>query len=336
MKIWFDILTPKQLLFFEPMARDLKKSHKILCTSRRYGEVTSIARIKKFPLTLAGRYGGAEKYGKLESSLQRCMILSKLIHKFAPDLTISFCSPDASRVSHGMGIRHIAFNDSPHHTAALKLSVPLVQKLLTPWIIPKREFTKFGIAPKDIIPYRAIDAAPMIKRITKSKPVFDTEKKTILIRLAEDQAAYIKKHTSHPIIENILKQHGDQNVIVLYRYDDQKKALKETFGSRIKTQGMMYDGKSLLQGCDVFVGSGGTMTAESALLGTPTISYDAAPNLIEKYLVRKKIITRQRDPKKIPYTIQYMLNKKPDNKAENMLKSMEDPYDKLRQIIKTG
>ena len=37
---------------------------------------------------------------------------------------------------------------------------------------------------------------------------------------------------------------------------------------------------------DVFViGSGGTMTAESALLGIPTISYNAIPNIIENYLI---------------------------------------------------
>ena len=337
MKIWFDILTPKQLLFFEPMAKNLKKSHTVLCTSRRYNEATSIAKIRKFPVKLVGKHGGGEKFGKLEASLQRCTMLSKIIHRFAPDLTISFCSPDASRISYGLGIRHIAFTDAPHSTAALRLSIPLIQKLLIPWIIPKKDFTKFGIASKDIIPYRAIDAAPMIKRIIKkSKPLFNTEKKTILIRLAEDQAAYIKKHSTQPIIENILKQYEDQNVIVLYRYEDQRKALKKAFGNRIKTQGMKHDGKTLLQNCDVFVGSGGTMTAESALLGVPTISYDAVPYVIEKYLVRKKLVIRQRDPKKIPYTIQYMLNKKPDNRAKNMLKSMEDPYDKLLEVIKSG
>ena len=337
MKIWFDILTPKQLLFFEPMAKNLKKSHTVLCTSRRYNEATSIAKIRKFPVKLVGKHGGGEKFGKLEASLQRCTILSKIIHRFAPDLTISFCSPDASRISYGLGIRHIAFTDAPHSTAALRLSIPLIQKLLIPWIIPKKDFTKFGITSKDIIPYRAIDAAPMIKRIIKkSKPLFNTEKKTILIRLAEDHAAYIKKHSTQPIIENILKQYGDQNIIVLYRYEDQKRALEKAFGSRIKTQGMKYDGKTLLQNCDVFVGSGGTMTAESALLGVPTISYDAVPYVIEKYLVRKKLVIRQRDPEKIPHTIESLLRKKPDNRAKNMLKTMEDPYDKLLEVIKSG
>ena len=39
----------------------------------------------------------------------------------------------------------------------------------------------------------------------------------------------------------------------------------------------------------VFVGSGGTMTAESALLGIPTISYNAVPNIIEDLSCQEKI-----------------------------------------------
>ncbi|NOS62184.1 MAG: lipid-A-disaccharide synthase, partial [Nitrosarchaeum sp.] len=31
MKIWIDILTPKQLLFSEPMIEKLRKKHNVLC-----------------------------------------------------------------------------------------------------------------------------------------------------------------------------------------------------------------------------------------------------------------------------------------------------------------
>ena len=55
----------------------------------------------------------------------------------------------------------------------------------------------------------------------------------------------------------------------------------------------MVDGKDLLSSVDVFVGSGGTMTAESALLGIPTISYNAVPNLIENYLVKNKLAKKR-------------------------------------------
>ena len=74
----------------------------------------------------------------------------------------------------------------------MKLSLPFIQKLLIPWVIPKKEFTKFGIDAKNIIQYRSIDAATITKRKISNKPKlpFNTNKMTILIRPAEDQAAY--------------------------------------------------------------------------------------------------------------------------------------------------
>ena len=48
------------------------------------------------------------------------------------------------------------------------------------------------------------------------------------------------------------------------------------------------NGKELLRYVDCFIGSGGTMTAESGLLGIPTISLNAVPNRIEDFLVKKE------------------------------------------------
>jgi len=97
------------------------------------------------------------------------------------------------------------------------------------------------------------------------------------------------------------------------------------------------DGKSLLSITDLFIGSGGTMTAESALMGIPTISYDAVPNYIEKYLVRIGLIRREINPEKILFLVKRMLQDGQQNreKAKRILDSMRDPYSKLINIIKT-
>ena len=78
------------------------------------------------------------------------------------------------------------------------------------------------------------------------------------------------------------------------------------------------------------------MTAESALLGVPTISYNAVPNLIEKYLVKNRIATRQTDPQKIVKNIKEILkNSKKDyqRKAKEIRSKMEDPIQKLDKLI---
>ena len=79
------------------------------------------------------------------------------------------------------------------------------------------------------------------------------------------------------------------------------------------------------------------MTAESALLGVPTISYNAIPNFIEDYLVRKKLVIREKNPTEIPKIITKLLkssNKEYQKKAKTMLNQMEDPYNALVKAIK--
>ena len=340
MKIWFDILTPKQLLFFERMVCRLRKNNMVICTTRNYPQITQLAKIRKFGIISIGKYGGSEKFGKLNSSLNRMKLLANFIKKTSPDLTVSFCSPEAARISYGLGIKHIAFSDSPHAKAVMKLSIPFVNKLLVPWIIPKKEFSKYGIEAKNIIHYNAIDAAIIAKlKITENTKKLDKEKKRkiILVRVEEEEASYSsKKKPAISIIKEIVKNFHDEEIIIMGRYPSQVRYLTQTFGNKIKILGRVVNGRKLLMSADIFLGSGGTMTAESALLGIPTISYDAVPNIIESYLVRKKLVVRGKTPKEIVSSIRKLLNSSNSdikNKSKKMLNSMEDPYPLLVKTI---
>ena len=338
MKIWIDILTPKQLLFSEPIVRKLGEKHQILCTSRHYNEVANLAKIRNFKLILVGNHG-SNTIKKLEESVDRTRKLLPEIIKFSPNLTISFCSPEAARISFGLGIKHIALQDSPHADSVMRLTLPLVQKLLTPKIIPKKEFSKYGINAKNIIQYNAIDALVTSKRkvIVKKKLVLPDKKDgNILIRVSEDQAAYYsKKSRIMEIIKEVLNEFENYNIIILTRYKEQMQKLKKNFGNKVIILGMSYDGKYLLQNTDVFIGSGGTMTAEAAVLGIPTISYNAVPNLIEKFLVKRKLVSRQEEPKKISKIIKEKIKSKKMNEitVKRILANMEDPIRKLEELV---
>jgi predicted glycosyltransferase len=342
LKVWFDVLTPKQLLFFEPMIKRIKKNHTVLCTSRDYQQVTQLAKIRDLKLKIIGKHGGTKRHDKLNASLHRSKSLSLRIKQFSPDITVSFCSPEAARVSYGLGISHICFSDSPHATAVMRLVVPLVQKLLIPWIIPKKEFTKFGIDSKDIVSYRAIDAAIIAKRkISKNNKTRSKKnvRKIILVRVEEEYASYsTKRRPAIPIIKEILKNFSNEEIVVMGRYSSQVKHLEQVFGKKIRVLNKVVDSKKLLENTDVFIGSGGTMTAESALLGIPTISYNAVPNIIEAYLVKKKLVIRKTNPKQIANSIEKILrssNLGIKKRSKKMMNSMEDPYLTLVKTMKS-
>ena len=341
MKIWIDILTPKQLLFSEPIIEKLRKKHDLLCTSRDYDEVIKLAKIRDFDLIIVGRHGGSDKKSKLMASIDRMEKLSRKIKAFSPDLVISYCSPEAARISFGLGIKHIAFCDSPHANAVMRLTLPLIQKLLIPFVIPKSEFSKYGIDKKNIITYKAIDAVVTIKRKINQKellPFKDSKRKNILIRIEEEEASYTSKSSKIiPIIKKIVNQYNNENIVILGRYTKQIQNLQKKFGKKAKIVKMSFDGKHLLNNTDIFIGSGGTMTAESALLGIPTISYNAVPNIIENFLVKKYLVKRETNPNKITNHIKKIFgssNNINQKKAKRIVEQMEDPIQKLIKVIK--
>ena len=341
LKIWIDILTPKQLLFSEPIVERLRKKHELLCTSREYDEVSKLSKIRHFDLIFVGKHGGSDKKSKLKASIERIEKLSKKIKGFEPDLVISYGSPEAARISFGLGIKHIMFCDSPHANAVMRLTLPLIQKLLIPHVIPKKEFSKYGINEKNIVQYKAIDAVVTMKREINENidsPFKNNNKKNILVRVEEEEASYTSKSSKIiPIIQKIANDYKDENIIVLARYTKQIVNLQKVIGSKVKIVKMSFDGKYLLNNTDIFIGSGGTMTAESALMGVPTISYNAIPNIIEKFLVKKHLVKRETNPSKISNHIKKIFglkNNQNQKRAEIIVKQMEDPIEKLMKIIK--
>ena len=341
MKIWIDILTPKQLLFSEPIVEKLGKKHDLLCTSRDYEEVSKLAKIRDFNLIFVGKHGGGDKKTKLKASIDRMEKLSTKIRTFSPDIVISFCSPEAARIAFGLGIKHVAFCDSPHAEAVMRLTLPLIQKLLIPFTIPKKKFSKYGIDEKNIIQYKAIDAFVTIQRKIDQKaklPFKNNNRKNILIRVEEEEASYTSKSCKIiPIIKKIEREYENDNIVVLGRYTKQIENLQKIIGKKVKIVKMTYDGKHLLKNTDIFIGSGGTMTAESALMGIPTISYNAVPNIIENFLVKKYLIRRETNPNKISNYIKKIFestNNQNQKRAEKIRKQMENPIEKLIMIIK--
>ena len=340
LRVWFDILTPKQVVFFEPMVRRLRRGgHRVLCTSRSYREATELARVRRFPTVQVGRHGGGTRGGKLAAGARRIKELVPAASRFSPDLAVSFCSPDAAFAAHGLGIDHIAFIDAPHSHKVLSLTAPLVAKLLVPWIVPKAAIARHGMPRADVVQYRSIDGAITAKRPAArggGRLPVDPSKRTILVRPTETQASYTDgSNVADGAIRALAGAFPSENILVLSRYAEQTRRIRKMFGSAVAVTGMAHDGRHLLDNCDVFVGSGGTMTAEAALSGVPTVSYNGVPNVIERYLVRRRLASRETTERGIRRRVAGMLaagaagKRAAAARARSEVASMEDPFDCL-------
>ncbi len=352
MKVWIDILTPKHALFFEPLYRDLvRDGHEMLLTTRTYREAEEALGLKRLRYRVVGQHGGATRYGKLLASGRRVVQLAQMIESWRPDSAISFSSPEAARVAFGLGVPHVSVNDSPHSWQVARLSIPLSRYVCSPWIIQRRVWLSLGAWPDGIVAYRALDAAAWLKRhkpnpavlrqlsLTRNKPI-------IVLRTEESYASYLEGKASDetpvigPVAEEILKLKLDAQIVISTRYGRQAPVLRQKFGNKVRVIDHIVDSTSLLYYSTIFIGSGGTMTVEAALLGRPAIScFPGDKPLYIRYLEKKGLVETIQSPRTIAMRVKGTLAS--DNEMEEqqkrgtkLLLNMEDPIKIISAVVR--
>ena len=330
-------------MFFKRAVTLLHNSgHEVLCTSRKYREAVELARIKKLDLIFVGSHGGADRYNKLREGACRTYELAEVVKQFGPDVAVTFSSPEGSRVAFGLGIRHIGFNDSPHAEAVAKLTIPLTSKLYCPWVIPHAAWSGYGIAKKNIVHYKALDPAAWLKHHNDDIEEVKQEKKRILLRLEESKASYIadkKISTTRMIDSFVAKLWRSANIVVLCRYEDQIAEVESRYGNKVQVLRDVVEGTTLIKSTQLFVGAGGTMTAEAALLGKPTISIAPIQFYVERYLVRSGLVKRANNSRSLVRLGMKMLSDEwyigmQKKRAARILGSMEDPTERMISALR--
>jgi len=346
MRYWFDLLTPKQLLFFRPVIDLLRKEgHDVMATSRRYREVEQLASMLGLDLTFVGARGGKDPLEQFQQSLKRMEQLLPLVVSYEPDVSVSVASADCARVSFGLRIRHVAVNDSPHSMVAGKLSLPLSHHVITPWIIPYSAWTVFGVTRSQVSRYRALDPAAWVKRRPRTAATGGKTGKraTILVRLEESYAPYLAgSDESWPerVLARLARDFKGNELVALCRYEDQLETVKRKFGSAYTIPEEVADGAAMIERSDVFVGMGGTMTTEAALLGVPAVSaFQGAELYTEEYLQTKGLLLKARSVGEVSKCVSAALNPRYresyQRRARALLDWMEDPAKSVAGYLET-
>jgi len=352
LRFWIDSLTPKHALFFEPLYRQLRgEGHELLITTRKYREAEQTLRLRKLPFTVVGEHGGGTPFGKLLASGSRVVRLAELVGKWHPDVGVSFSSPEAARVAFGLGVPHVSANDSPHSWRVARLSIPLSRYVCSPWIIPKKVWFSFGAWRDGVFQYKALDAAAWLKRQKPDPRILrnlglDNDRPIIVLRTEESYATYLEGKASDrrpvigPVIDRILRLKLDVQMVVSTRYGEQAPTLRRKFGDKVQVLDKIVDTTSLLSYSAMFIGSGGTMTVEAALLGKPAVScFPGMRTLYMKYLEKKHLMKTIHSPNKIARVVSDTLSS-PDETVEEgergrrLLEWMEDPINVVARAVK--
>ena len=326
LKVWFDVTTPKELLFFESIMGRVSINHDVLFTTGNSQMVAELCSIRNLCPTQVGEFGGTDKSQRLAIQMDRAAALSSLAQKFKPDVVISFCSIEASRVSFGLGIPHMGFSNIPYNESMCRRSIPLITKLFTPRYIPVTEFTKYGIAADNIVQYSALDEYLIIH----NKPTSLWSVKSL--NLQPNKKTIVFNIHNNSIID-IINEFPQYNIVVLTQDTNQIKSLQSFDNVIILNQA--FDSQKLFSCCDVMVGHNGSMIAEAALRGIPTILYNTTPTINERRLIELGILMYTgnivKSIKRAISSDKQIIQKK----AHQTLCAMQDPYDILMDNIRT-
>ena len=292
MRVWVDMNTPKQVLFLGRLADELEgRGFEVLRTARGFREVKQLLRLEGIEAIVVGGYGGPTLEGKLKASLWRASRLARIVDEWRPRVAISFSSPEAARVAFGLGIPHLCVNDSPHSEAVARLTIPLSHTLYTPACIPKEAWTRYGIEEDRVVQYRAVDPVAWLRRMRLARRA--RRRPLVVARVEEEQASYYPGGAR--VAEAVRRVAGrvDVDVVVLPRYHGQVSRLREELRGVARVPGRVVDARRLLSEAHLFIGGGGTMTWEAALMGVPSISMTPIKGLyVEDYMVRLGLVRR--------------------------------------------
>jgi len=348
LRIWIDMLTPKQVLFFHALYGELMaRGHEVLLTARSQREVEGLLRLLGLKALVVGAYGGGDLNAKLLASLQRSLELLPLVRDFRPDLALSFSSPECARIAFGLGIPHYAINDSPHAEHVARLTLPLSRLLMSPWIIPYRAWAPYGVKGSNYRRYRALDPCAWLLRLRDYEalmmsPPLDKEG-YILVRTPELASSYLRgvAFDMASLLEGLAARWRGEFFVIMPRYEDEVSRLRARLGSyaNVRVLQEVVFAASLLKRAKAFIGMGGTMTAEAALMGVPSISaYPGPPTLIERFLVKQGCLLRAKSERQLEGLLMRVLENeglrtKLRARGAALLKRMQDPARAITSIV---
>ncbi|MFP5212708.1 MAG: DUF354 domain-containing protein [Acidobacteriota bacterium] len=315
--IWFDLVTPKSVMFFKGMINAIKdRGRSVLVTSRSsngYQETVDLLNLHDIEHTSVGEFGGKDLRCKLKASLDRQFQFMEFVAEREIEKLVTLCSVDANRVAFGLGIPIINFYDIPlsdyrtNFKKALpqaRLTIPLSTSVFRPFVVPREIFLRFSLEEDQIHEYQFLDPLIWLKDFEPSRERADAileeagadpKKPLILVREEEYKASYVSRQ--YPFLYEALPKINAEiaaNIVIIPRYEHQY--LKKLFPFAYVLE-KKVEIQHLLAQASVFIGGGGTINTEATYFGTPTISTRSFVSHYDKYLIDSGLMVWVHDEK---------------------------------------
>jgi predicted glycosyltransferase len=333
MKIWFDLSNSPHINMFAPLIADLKREHEVVITCRPLANTIDLLELHKLPHTVVGRHYGKALTAKLFGYPVRCWELYRFLKPQRIDVAISQSSFHSPVVAKMLGVRSIYMNDNEHALGNVP-SFLAASRIMVPEFLSAQNLRRQLANPRKVVNYPGVKEGIYLWELVGRLPPrrADKPRRTIYVR-PEPWTAQYYHGASHFMDELLLGLKDEAQVILLPRGKAQAEHYRDPRFAGVRIVDTALDIADIAPDCDLFIGAGGTMTREMAVLGIPTISvYQEALLDVDRFLLAQGAFLH-RPQLKAPEALAYLRTMARSEPNRDLLNRGRKAYDLVRANI---
>jgi len=318
--IWFDFENAPHVWVLKEFVNSFKQQGiKTLITARDFSVTIKLAEFLGINVDYISQYKQTKwKISKFYRVLSRGIELAKFINneKLKPVLAISHGSRSQAFAASILGIPIFSLDDYEYSSKSFNI---FVNKLFTPFPIPQNAW---GVYSKKVIHYPGLKEELYLwneKNYLEPNNMVILDGMINIIFRPEGTSTHYRSIQSKKMQDNLLDYFGKMkniHVILIARDKIQEQELINIFKEKYISYTVPPDiqnGPSLISHADLFIGGGGTMAREAAILSTPSYTFFGGKlGHVDKFLIKQnklvllsasqdldKIVIKKKETKKI-------------------------------------
>jgi predicted glycosyltransferase len=299
MRIWFDLSNSPHINLFRGLIDELTARHDVLITCRPLANTIELLELHRLPYTVVGAHYGKRLLPKLYGFPIRVAALRSFLAGKDVDVAVSQSSFHSPLVARLIGARSVYTNDNEHALGNIPSFVFANAILLPEYLNPGRVRWQ-GARRRKILTYPGVKEGiylwQLAPQIRASRGRAAARSRPIVYVRPEPRTAQYYSGGEHFMDTMLIGLKDRARVVVLPRDAAQAGYYAGRDFEGIEVLTGVAELTTIAAECDLFIGAGGTMTREMAVLGIPTVSVYRGELLdVDRYLIGAGRMSHQPD-----------------------------------------
>lgn len=291
MNVWFDLHNSPHINMFRKLIGELQGKHEVVITARPLANTIDLLELHQLKYEVVGKHYGANTARKFLGYPVRVRELYRFLKDRSIDLAVSQSSFHSPVVARLLGARSIYLNDNEHALGNVPAFL-FADVIMLPEFLDIRSVRWQGARAAKVRHFPGIKEGMYLWYFADQFTSRRTDRtardrrRTVYVRPEPWTAQYYKSEIN--FLDSLLLGLRDHVALtVLPRGRAQGLHYRDEKFKGIRVIDTALDLAEIAPDCDLFIGAGGTMTREMAVLGIPTVSIYRSDLLdVDRYLLR--------------------------------------------------